>query len=206
MINKAFVLESSSIILAVISVYTLENTFLISYTSYLLALMIIFFAIYISIKKRSKSASELFTGSGLEIYGIVTITLIIILLTGSLASPLFFFLFFIMFFLAFISHPSSIWIFLVALLLYLYPEASNNFNSDTLIKIGSLLLISPIAYFVAKELERRQRLSQRVGAKTDEIIKEAQILKDSTKHDYDEEEALDEIIEEAQSLKKDLNR
>lgn len=197
-------MESASIIVAVISVYIVENTVLSNYASYLLALMIIFFAIYISIKKRSKSASELFTGSSLEIFGIIFITLLILLLTGSLASQLFFFLYFILFLLAFMCTSTSVWVFLVSIILFFLPEASQNMNSDTFIKLGSLLLIAPISYFVAKELERRQLLSKRIESKTDDIISDAEALREnSNTADPSENEAIDEIIEEAQSLKED---
>lgn len=202
--KKLELVESASILFAVISVYLIRNTFLSIYSSYLLALLVIFFTIYISIKKRSKSASELFTGSFLEISGIVSITLLIVVLTGSLASPLFFFMFFILFFLAFMSTPFSVWIFLGSLLLFFIPEALNELTSDTFVKMGSLVLIAPIAFFVAKELERRQLLSKRIDTKTDEIIKEAEILKETSEtNDPSEIEAIDEIIEEAESLKKD---
>lgn len=201
--NKTFVLESISVILAVITVYVVDATFLSTYSSYLLALLVIFSAIYISIKKRSKSASELFTGSALEIYGIVTITLLIILLTDGLASPLFFFIYFILFFLAFMSKPYTVWVFLISTILYFTPQASDNLNSDTFIKIGSLVLIAPIAFFVAKELQRRELLAKRIESKTDEIIKDAEILRESSLQSPDEDEVIDEIIEEAESLKKD---
>lgn len=202
--KKLELVESVSILFAVISVYLIRNTFLSIYSSYLLALLVIFFTIYISIKKRSKSASELFTGSFLEISGIVSITLLIVVLTGSLASPLFFFVFFILFFLAFMCTPFSVWVFLGSLLLFFIPEALNELTSDTFVKMGSLVLIAPIAFFVAKELERRQLLSKRIDTKTDEIIKEAVILKETSEtNDPSEIEAIDEIIEEAESLKKD---
>lgn len=196
--------STASIIIAVVSVYLFQSTFLSSYSSYMLALLVIFFAIYISIKKRSKSASELFTGSSPEIFGIISITLLIILLTGSLASPLFFFLYFILFLLAFMSTATSVWVFLISLILYFMPEVLSKFDSDTFIKIGSLLLIAPIAYFIAKEFERRQVLSRRIESKTEEIISDAQVLKESSnRSDPAENEAIDEIIEEAESLKED---
>ncbi len=204
--KKEDIFSSASIIAAVISVYVFQTSFLSGYSSYMLALLVIFFAIYISIKKRSKSASQLFTGSSLEIFGIISITLLIILLTGSLASPLFFFLYFILFLLAFMSTSTSVWIFLLSLILYFMPEVFSEFDSDTFIKIGSLLLIAPIAYFVSKEFERRQILSKRIESKTREIISEAEALKESTDGaDPAENEAIDEIIEEAESLKEDNN-
>ncbi len=202
--KKAQILEGASVVLGVFSVFIAKNTFLINYASYLLGIFIIFFTIYISIKKRSKAGSELFTGSPLEIFGIISIILLIILLTQSLASPLFFFLYFILFLLAFMAEPITIWIFLISVLLYFLPEATESFTNDTLIKLGSLILIAPIAFFVGREFERRQLLNRRIEAKTDDIIQEAEVLKTSTDtSSQDEIEAIDEIIEEAESLKED---
>ena len=195
-------LQGSSIVLSVFSVFVVQNTFLSNYSSYLLAFLIIFYAIYISIKKRSKSGSELFTSNPSEIYGIISIILLILVLTGSLSSPLFFFLYFILFLLAFVSESVTVWIFTLAIILFFIPEGARNFTSDTIIKFGSILLISPIAYFVGKEFERRNLLSKRIDAKTDDIIQEAQVLK-NTGVSIEENEAIDEIIEEAESLKED---
>lgn len=200
--SKSFAPESASILVAVISVYVIMNTFLINYSSYLLALLVVFSAIYISIKKRSKTASELFTGSVAEIFALITITLLMVMLTGGLASPLFFFLFFILFFLAFLCNPVSIWTFLVLILLFFAREASNNISSEIFIRIGSMLLIAPIAFFVSKELQRREKLSTRIESKTDEIIHEARILRE-TNNNPDGNEVIEEIIEEAESLKRD---
>ncbi len=103
------------------------------------------------------------------------------------------------------NEPLTIWIFALSVLLFFVPQASNNLTPDTFIKLGSLLLISPIAFFVGNELERRQILNRKIESKTDEILQEATILKEEegTKNP-DEAEAIDEIIEEAQSLQDDI--
>ena len=210
--KRAQILEGSSVVLGVFSVFIVANSFLISYVTYLLGIFIVFFTIYISIKKRSKPASpslggpgsELFTGSPLEIFGIIFVILSIILLTQNLASPLFFFLYLLLFFLVFMAEPITIWIFLVSILLYFLPDAASNLTNDTFIKLGSLILIAPIAFFLGRELERRQLLNRRIEAKTDDIIQEAEVLKSTTDASSQEEiEAIDEIIEEAESLKED---
>jgi len=202
--HKAQILESSSVVLAVFSVFIVKSTFIGSYASYLLGILIVFYAIYISVKKRSKSASQLFTGSPIEVFGIISIILLIIVLTQGLASPLFFFLYFLLFMLAFMCEPITIWIFLASIILYFIPEAAAFPTNDTFIKLGSLGLIAPIAFFVGKELQRRQLLNRRIEAKTDDIMQVAQVLKETTDvSSQDKIEAIDEIIEEAESLKKD---
>jgi len=103
------------------------------------------------------------------------------------------------------NEPISIWVFALSTILYFIPQASDSLTPDTFIKLGSLLLIAPIAFFVAKEFERRQLLTRKIQTKTDEIIQEAAILKEEDKaKTRDEAEAIDEIIEEAQSLQTDI--
>lgn len=196
--------QSVAIILAVITVFITRLSFLSSYSSYLLAFLIIFSIIYITLTKRSKTPTQLFSGQPLELYGITTVVVLIVVITNSLASPLFFFLYFLLFLFAFMGEAISVWVFLAMILLFFLPEASNNFDTNTIIKLGSLLLIAPVSYFVAKELERRQLLNQQIEEKTDEIIHDAQVLKETTPTSSPEEnEVIDEIIEEAESLKKD---
>jgi len=198
------ILEGSSIVLAVFFVFLVQNTVLITYNTYLLAILIIFSAIYISLKKRSKSPSSLFSGNPVELFGLISIIMLMVSLTNGLSSPLFFFLYFILFLLAFMCESITIWIFLTSILLFFLPIVLQNTSSDSLIKMGSLVLISPISYFIGKEFERRQLLNRKIESKTDEIIQEARLLKeDGTPKGQDESEAIDEIIEEAQSLKSD---
>ena len=102
------------------------------------------------------------------------------------------------------AESITIWFFLGSILLYFIPQASNSFTMDTLIKLGSLILISPIAYFIAREFERRQRLDSEIEVKTEEIIQEAQALKEAgSAKTQEESDAINTIIEEATSLKED---
>ncbi len=198
------ILEGSSIVLAVFTVFIVMSTALSAYSTYLLAILIIFSAIYISIKKRSKSASNLFSGGSVELYGLIAIITLMISLTNGLNSPLFFFTYFILFLLAFLCEPITILVYLISALLFFMPQATANPNTDMLIKMGSLILIAPIAYFIGQEFERRKILDEKIESKTDEIIQEARLLKeDGNPKAQDESEAIDEIIEEASSLKKD---
>ncbi len=72
------------------------------------------------------------------------------------------------------------------------------------IKLGSLLLIAPIAYFFGREFERRGKITDKIEAKTEEIISEAQALQEDPKiQSTEESQAIENIIEEASSLQKD---
>lgn len=195
--------ESAAVVLAVGTLLLIQYTFIINYAPYLLAFAIIIFSLFIWIKNKSKSASQLFTGTPLEIYAISFVILLIVVLTNGLSSPLFFFLYFILFLLAFISKPLTIWTFLLSVVLFFMPTIAS-FTFDAYLKIASLILITPIAFFVAREFEKRQQLNSRIEAKADDIIQEAEVLKENTDPSaVEENEAINEIIEEAESLKKD---
>jgi hypothetical protein len=141
--------------------------------------------------------------SSLELFAIITIITLIISLTGLIASPLFFFLYFVLFLLAFVYSPVTIWVFLITIILYFIPSAINSASTDTFIKLLSLLLIAPIAYFVGKEFERRQLISKRIEAKTNDIIHDAEALREETVPNSEEDETIEELIEEAESLRRD---
>jgi len=171
--------------------------------SYLLAILIICFIVYSLVKKRSKTGSGFLSGNITEIFCVTAIIILIISLTNSLTSPLFFFIYFLILLLAFISASSTLWVLLLASLLFFTPEALTNPNLNTIIKLGSLILITPIAYFISREFEKRQILSEKIEAKTEDIIQEAEVLKDTYGLKREESDVLEEIIEEANSLKED---
>lgn len=196
--------ESVAIILGVATVFVVQISFLSAYASYLLAFFIIFSIIYITLKKRSINSTQLFSGNPIELYGLTAIVVFIVAITNGLTSPLFFFLYLLLFLFAFMGEAITVWVFLTAVTLYFLPQASADLDSNTFIKLGSLLLITPISYFVAKEFERRKLLNQQIDEKTDEIIQEAEALKESVNPvQAEEQEVIDEIIEEAESLKQD---
>ena len=154
---------------------------------------------------RRKYKEQLFSGTLPEIFGVTAIVLLIINSTGNLNSSLFFFLYFLLFGLAFLAKPATSLVFLLGIILFFIPETLKGDTTNNLIKLGSLLLIAPIAYFFGREFERRRTISDKVEAKTDDIISEAKALREDGKlQDQDQADSLDEIIEEASSLKKDV--
>lgn len=194
--------KSISILLSVLFVFLLENSAFSNYSSYLLAILIIFTIIYTALKKRSPTANALFSGTPLELFASSSIVLLILNLTGNLFSPLFFFLYLFLILLVFLAGPISTLVFSLSICLYFLPETLNFPTTESVAKIISFLLLAPIAYFIGNEFERRKRLNEKIEAKTDEIIQEAENMKQTSDHP-DEEDALNDIIEEAESLKKD---
>lgn len=197
-------IPSLSVALGVLLTFLVQNSQFNTLSSYLLAVFIVFSAIYIMLNQRSASRQKLLSGNPLELFALSVIVMLILSLTGSLNSPLFFFLFLFIFTLPFITRKTAVIAFSTCALLFFLPEIIRETTQDSLIKIGSIILLSPIAYFVGYELERRQKLGEKIKEKTETIVEDAQALKEDGDLRHPEEtEALDEIIEEADSLNKD---
>lgn len=154
---------------------------------------------------RRKNKDRLFTGTLPEIFGFSGVILLIVSSTGNLNSSLFFFLYFLLFGLAFLAKPASSFVFLLGIILFFLPDTLKGDLTNNLVKLSSLLLIAPIAYFFGREFEQRRNITDKVEAKTEDIISEAQALREDGKlKSQDEVDSIDEIIEEASSLKQDV--
>lgn len=103
----------------------------------------------------------------LSIHLISFIITLIVLETGSLSSPVFFFIYFLLFVIAFQNPPSVTLGFSVALILIL----SGSLNSPTsLIPLLSLLFITPLAAFVSSQYLETKHLSDQIGADDTEVL------------------------------------
>lgn len=92
---------------------------------------------------------------------------LIVLETGSLSSPVFFFIYFLLFVIAFQSPPSVTLGFSIALIIIL----SGSLNSPTsLIPLLSLLFITPLAAFVSSQYLETKHLSDQIGIDDTEFL------------------------------------
>lgn len=112
--------------------------------------------IFISLKKKK-----------LSIHLISFIITLIVLETGSLNSPVFFFIYFLLFVIAFQSPPSVTLGYSIALILIL----SGSLNSlPSLIPLLSLLFITPLAAFVSSQYLETKHLSDEVSTQETEVL------------------------------------
>jgi len=134
---------------------------------------------------------------------LTTLVLLIIVATGALTSPLFFLLYFIPFALCFMLIPESIFVFLLGSIILFLPMAMGAQMTENLIKLGSVLLITPLAYFFGKEYRLVGEHEQKDAELANRISNEAaNVLKDqaSTLSDSDKAQLAD-IIKESEQLK-----
>lgn len=196
--------QSVTIIITFLFIFTVVNTQLSSYIPYILALIIAFSIIFMVLKNRKNKArgkhEELFIGSNLEVFTITAGLLLMVFLTGDIQSNLFFLLYFLLFGIAFLFEPASVFIFSLCLIgIFILPMFQDDVFGNA-IKVGSLVCLSPIAFFFSREFKRREKLEREVKKKTDKILDDVKKLEEQ-EGEFDE---IEDIAKEAQSLKKKI--
>lgn len=138
-----------------LSAYLISLSPAATYSPQIIALFSIIF-IVLSLRKKQ-----------LSIHLISFIITLIVLETGSLSSPVFFFIYFLLFVIAFQSPPSVTLGYSIALILIL----SGSLNSPTsLIPLLSLLFITPLAGFVSSQYLETKHLSDQVENEETEVL------------------------------------
>lgn len=203
--------QSLTILLAIGAVYAIANTPLSDYIGQILGLLILFAVIYIVIKRRrikdlpAGRQEELFAGSNLEFFAITVGILLTIFLTGGFHSNLFFLVYFLLFGVTFMFHPLTVFVFLAGLLLLFISSALQGDVFANMIRLGSLILLSPIAYFFGREFRRREHLEKEVEKKADQIITDAKEILQSKSSDK-KLKKLGDIVEKSDELRREAEK
>lgn len=195
-------------------VFIWQNTPLKDYTVELLGL---FIALYLIIAARKKGKGFLTMG-GEGFFGIFLLNSLIFLLiftTGGLNSALFFILYFLAFGIAFVFDPSTVFIFIIGTIVIFVPDLMKGDFTANLLKISSVALVSPLAYFFGKEYQKSDKdaeasnaLKERTKDSADTIsadvekilVEEKEVLKDK------DMEKLNEILEETEDLRSEVKQ
>src|SRR5439155_1261628 len=84
--------------------------------------------------------------------------------TGVFNSPLFYLLFFLEFGVAFVFTPTLVFLFVIGTCLVFFPYAFHEDASGNLLRLGSLALVSPLAFYFGREFkteeEQQEELSE----------------------------------------------
>lgn len=195
-----YIFKYGNVVLSFLFVGLIKSSPLESQISFILAALIVMAIIYTTIqRKKGGSYNLLFSGKAGEIFFISTIVLLMIEITGGIDSPVYFLNYFLLFGLPLVSSPLTSLIFTGSIILFYIPELIRDFNTDILLRIGSILLLLPLSYFLSSELMKRQRENTILKEKAKEIEENAQAL-EADEDDVDAREKLDEIIESAEEL------
>ena len=195
--------ESLVIATSILFIFLIQNTLLKDYTMPILGLIIAFSSIYLVLKRRGRKSNDLFIGSYPEIASIIICLVLAITITGGIQSNLFFLLYFLLFGIAFLFEPVIIFVFVLGIGAIFLQDALANDVFNNFIKLGSVLLLAPIAFFFSKELKSRENEKKTIDEQAEIILEDAEDLRSRRgQKSLEEEEDIDEIIETANELEK----
>lgn len=139
-----------------------------SYTIPIIGLLVFGYLLISYIRKRFFN-NKLGFKSWIDIIILNTVILLLIQSTGELYSPLFFLLYFLGFGITFVFEPPIIFVFIIAAILLFLPEAFKNQSLESFLRLGSLFLISPLAYFFGQEYKEKEKEKEKIENLKNEI-------------------------------------
>lgn len=137
---------------------------------------------------------------------LLAVILLLITSTGSLSSGLFFLLYFLLFALVFLFLPETAFVFALACFLFFLPDSLKTDTVNSLLKLSSLLLVSPVAYFFGRifRMENKEQEELIKAKKAAENIREdvASLIREEG-HTLDENGLLrlKDIVDETRRIK-----
>ncbi len=205
------VLQSLVLILSFVLIFIWQNTPLSAFTIPLLGILIVLYFV-LSARKIGLPAGR--QGKGfLTIFLLNTLIFLLIFSTDSINSPLFFLLYFLGFGVAFVFEPPVTFVFVLGAILIFVPDALIKGDVITnFLKVGSILLISPLAFFFGKEYrkesegeEKIEALKERTKDSADTISKDLEKVIKNEKQNLKSEdvEKLNEVLEETEDLRQE---
>ncbi|MCL5433190.1 MAG: hypothetical protein M1524_03720 [Patescibacteria group bacterium] len=202
--------QSLLLALCFVFVYVWTNSPLSDYTIPAFGFFIFIF-ILLSAKKKSLTPIRSIGDSENWIVAIIVVTILLfIFTTGGINSSLFFLLYFLLFGITFALEPGAVFVFLVGIILIFLNDALKNDVYGNLLKLGSLTLLSPIAFFFGKQYKRDEKQTEKIE-KLEESTQDAAntiaedveeiIEKDKKALKPEDVEKLNDILEETETLR-----
>lgn len=204
------VLQSLLLIFSFAIVFAWQKTLLAEYTIPTIGFLIFLYIIVYS--RRGGKREFNIQGGTWSIFILNIVILLFIFSTGGITSNLFFLLYFLGFGVTFVLEPITVFIFTLGVIIIFLPEAIKDDVTGNLLRLGSLALISPLAFFFGKEYKEREKeegkieeVKERAKYAGDTISKDiGEVLeeeKDSLKKE--DVEKLNEVLEEAEDLREE---
>jgi hypothetical protein len=188
-----------------------SNTVLETYTVQALAVLVLAYLVISFVRRKKNPKAEGFSSSS-DIFILNTAIMLLITITGNLYSPLFFLLYFLGFGITFLFEPETVFVFTIGVILVFLPEALKNGSIESYIRIGSVVLISPLAYFFGREYKDRDAEEAAIEAMQDRSTDAANTIATDVKKILEDErdmlkdkdvEKLNEILEETETLREE---
>lgn len=205
-------LQSLLLLLSFVLVFIWQQSPLANYTIQIIGFLI--FIYVISTFAGTKKIKLIFLGGPLAVFILNTIILLFIFSTGSISSSFFFLLYFAVFALVFVFDPTAIIVFCAGVILVFLPDALKDDVTGNFIRLGSLLLISPLAYLFGKEYQRegkeeekKEIVKEKVEEYVDEIEDNTQSVLEKEKGILkpDEVNQLNSIQQDAEKIREEVS-
>lgn len=146
----------------------------------------------------SKKGKQISLGGPLGMFILNTIILLFVFSTGGLSSGFFFLLYFVVFALVFVFEPYTIIAFTIGIVLVFIPEAIKGDVFGNFIRLGSIVLISPLGFFFGKEYKKsgeREDAIESIGKDVKEVVE-----KEKEKISSEDLDKLSQVVEETEKL------
>lgn len=197
-------LQSLLLLLSFSLVFVWTNSPLAEFTIQIIGILI---GLYIVASfAGSRRGKKLSFGGAFGIFSLNTIILLFIFATGGMSSSFFFLIYFIIFALVFVFEPYTIISFCIGAVLLLLPIALRDDVTGNIIKLASIILISPLALFFGHEYQKseldEQEKKEKIAEKIEEDIEEV-IESEKGKLDKKDIQKLRDAVAEADKIKED---
>ena len=192
-------LQSLLLLFSFALVFIWQASPLSSYTLPIIGFLIVIYII--SSLAQTKKGKEISLGGPLGMFILNTIILLFVFSTGGLTSGFFFLLYFVVFALVFVFEPYTIIAFTIGIVLVFIPDAIRDDVVGNFIRLGSIILISPLAFFFGREYKKsgeREDAIESIEKDVKEVIKKEKV--NLSKEDL---EKLSDVVEETKKLREE---
>lgn len=202
-----FAIQSSLMLASFVFLFVFREANLTSFSPHLIGILIFIFIILSAGEKR-----RINLGGPASVFVLNTVIFLVIFSTGGLSSSFFFVLYFLIFAIALVFNPALAFIFAAGSLIVFLPEVFKTNVFENFVKIGSLFIISPLAYFFGnmfkkqdKEQDEVVKVKERAASAADTISKDVgEVLEKEKKNLKSEDvEKLGEVLEETEDLRQE---
>lgn len=202
-------LQSFLLILSFILVFIWQQSPLTNYTIQIIGFLVLIYVV--STFAGTKKIKTIFLGGPLSVFILNTIILLFIFSTGSISSSFFFLLYFVVFALVFVFNPVTIAVFSASVILVFLPDALKDDVTGNFIRLGSLLLVSPIAFLFGREYQKSENSNEHL--EKEKIKDYADEIEDTSKNLLEKEAPrsseeitdLKNIVVDAEKIKEEIS-
>lgn len=202
------------IALSFLIVYLWEQTPLADYTVPFLGFLV-FIYLLLSARRKGKAFLSMGGDGPWGIFVLNTLIFLLVFSTDGIYSPIFFLLYFLGFGIAFIFNPSVVFVFVLGAILVFLPQSLKDDVYGNMLRLGSLVLISPLAFFFGNEYRRTDQqktemeaMEERAKEAADTISEDVEEILEEEKQTLKEKdvEKLNEILEETEDLREESRK